>query len=217
LTDFLASIGARTWRVRDGGGTRISNYGTPEGVGGSETASPLVGLPTESDARSQSRPQPQPKLLFPDDFKEEDELAPVRGHPLARLAVSGVLGLLAAWGLFSLYLIVTVRSDTTGPSMARGTAPVASSPHVVDRLADTLALAVGAFDLRARLFDGRRMSCSDLARGVVELEERLTAYTMARRGELASLDSAHDARDQALYREVGAAERRFDRSACPRP
>jgi hypothetical protein len=213
--------------MTDGVGTRMLPDGIPEGVVASGEVLPSDGSETASPAPSPFRPQSQPKLLFPDEFEEEeDELAPVRpqsprrrvlGQRIARLAAYGVLGLLAAWGLFSLYLIVTVRSDMTGPSMARATAPVALSPQILDRLADTLALALGAFDLRAGLFDGRRMTCSDLARGVVELEERWTAYTIARRGEVASLDSARNDRDQALYRDVGAAERRFDRSACPRP
>ncbi len=87
----------------------------------------------------------------------------------------------------------------------------------VDRAADTLALAIAAFDLRARLFAGRQMECPELARGLVLVEGRWTAYNSARKQSAAPLDSARTARDRALYTDVDGVERRFERSACTRP
>src|SRR2546422_550670 len=86
----------------------------------------------------------------------------------------------------------------------------------VDRMADTVALTVGAFDLRARLFDGRKMACPDLARGLIDVEERWMSYNVARKNA-AALDSARNARDRSLYSDVDAVERRFERSKCARP
>jgi len=67
------------------------------------------------------------------------------------------------------------------------------------------------------LFDGRKMACPDLARGLVDMEERWTSYNAARKDDAAALDSARNARDRSLYSDVDAIERRFERSKCPRP
>src|SRR5439155_636216 len=85
---------------------------------------------------------------------------------------SAALGVVAGAVLFNVY-----------HALASGRGPVKAGPHVaapsprerVDRMADTVALAVGAFDLRARLFDGHKMACPDLAHGLVDLEERWTS------------------------------------------
>jgi hypothetical protein len=90
-------------------------------------------------------------------------------------------------------------------------------PASLRSLADTLALAVTSFELRTRLFDAHQMQCPDLARGLILLEERWTAYTRAPRGAGVTLDSSQQATDRSLYASVDGAERRFERSACPRP
>jgi len=87
----------------------------------------------------------------------------------------------------------------------------------VDRAADTLSLAIAAFDLRAQLFASRQMQCSELARGLVLVEERWTSYNGVRKNSGAVLDSARTARDRALYADADGVERRFERSGCPRP
>ncbi|HZI21915.1 MAG TPA: hypothetical protein VFD76_05340, partial [Gemmatimonadales bacterium] len=86
-----------------------------------------------------------------------------------------------------------------------------------DRAADTLGLAIAAFDLRARMFASRQMECPELARGLVLVEERWSAYNGARKDAGASLDSVRTARDRNLYADADGVERRFERSRCPRP
>ena len=173
-----------------------------------------------SDRVSNPRLEIQPRLLFPDDVEESDPeavLSPARqrrvGH-VARVAGYAAVGVIAGAVLFNVY-----------HALASGRAPVKLAPSVatpsprerVDRMADTVALAVGAFDLRARLFDGHKMACPDLARGLVDLEERWTSYNAARKDDAGALDSVRNARDRSLYSDVDAVERRFERSKCVRP
>jgi hypothetical protein len=87
----------------------------------------------------------------------------------------------------------------------------------LDRVADTLGLAIAAFDLRARLFASRQMQCPELARGLVLVEGRWTTYNVVRKETTVPLDSVRTARDRALYTDVDGVERRFERSACTRP
>jgi len=155
----------------------------------------------------------QPVVLFPDEFGGR---APWPWERIARYAVYGIGGVLAALGLVSLYQLFVPASSPDGPSRAERAAAV-SPRERLDPLADTVAIAVAAFDLRARLFEKRQMSCEDLSRGLVQVEERWTAYSRARKAGPYALDSARDARDRTLYGDVDAVERRFERSSCPRP
>jgi len=155
----------------------------------------------------------RPVVLFPDDFGGR---APWPRERIARYTVYGIGGVLAALGLVSLYHLFVPASSPDGPS--RGERAAAVSPRErLDPLADTVAIAVAAFDLRARLFEKRQMTCEDLSRGLVQVEERWTAYSRARKAGPYALDSARDARDRKLYGDVDAVERRFERSSCPRP
>src|SRR2546430_15081869 len=70
---------------------------------------------------------------------------------------------------------------------------------------------------RSQLFASRQMQCPELARGLILVEERWTTYNSVRKENGAPLDSARTARDRALYTDVDGVERRFERSACPRP
>src|SRR5205814_1689917 len=172
-----------------------------------------------SDRVSNPRLEIQPRLLFPDDGEESAPgaaLSPARQHRaahVARVAGYAAVGVVAGAVLFNVY-----------HALASGRAPVKPGPSVatpslrerVDRMADTMALAVGAFELRARLFDGRKMGCPDLARGLVDLEERWTSYNAARKDDAGALDSARNARDRSLYSDGDAVERRFERSKCAR-
>jgi len=188
-----------------------TNYRTEANVLSSDRASQPDGLQTLH-------------LLFPDEAEPEAELLPAPAErrlifkPVVRVAGFAALGIVAAGALFALY-----RAIAVGPvSEMEGTVAAAQSPVAVvalgriDRLADTVAFALGAFDLRVRLLESRKMTCGDLARGLVDLEERWTAYNAARQSA-GRLDSARTARDRALYADVDAAERRFERSPCPRP
>lgn len=184
---------------------------------------------TEADVLSSDRaPQRDrlqtPHVLFPDEAEPEAELpaAPAdRGltfkKPVVRVAGFAALGIVAAGALLGLYRAITVGpgSGTEGMGAAPSPAAVVALERI-DRLADTVAFAVGAFDLRVRLLESRKMTCGDVARGLVDLEERWTAYNAARQGA-GKLDAARTARDRALSADVDTAERRFERSSCPRP
>jgi len=172
-----------------------------------------------SDRVSNPGLEVQPRLLFPDNVEESIPGAapsPARHQRVARvarLAGYAALGVVAGAVLFNVYHAL---ASSRGPVKA-GPVAAPSPRDRVDRMADTVALAVGAFDLRARLFDGRKMACADLARGLVDLEERWTSYNAARKDDAGALDSVRNVRDRSLYSDVDAVERRFERSKCARP
>ena len=87
----------------------------------------------------------------------------------------------------------------------------------LDRRGDTLALAITAFDDRARMFDARQMTCAGLSRGLQQVEDSWLGYNIARRETLAPFDAQREDRDRALYADVRSVERRFERSGCARP
>lgn len=87
---------------------------------------------------------------------------------------------------------------------------------VLDRRADTLALAIAAFTMRASMYDSRRMPCTGLARGLTQVEDAWLAYNMARK-DLMMVDPTRDTRDKSLYSDVRTVEVRFERSSCTRP
>lgn len=160
-----------------------------------------------------------PLLLFPDDDVDPDTLpAPppvvrrVLPAPVARAARVGVMGLLAGSALFGAYRVLGTPGGEPKPAV-----PAVTTPEGLDRLADTVAFAVTAFEIRLRLFDGRKMNCDDLARGLMDLESRWITHNAARKATAASLDSARVARDRRLNADVGVVERGFARSGCPRP
>ncbi len=130
-----------------------------------------------------------------------------------RLAAFAAVGLAVIVGSVRLF-----RGSPSAPDPSPAAPAVAAPPlERLDRAADTLALALAAFDLRARMFASRQMQCPELARGLVLVEERWTSYNAVRKESGVALDSARTARDQALYADADAVERRFERSLCPRP
>jgi len=161
-----------------------------------------------------------PRVFLPDEFgADEDRGRLARGVPVARIArwaaYAGAV-LLAVGGLFRLY--AALASPAVTGSEPGAPAAVAASPLArLDRAADTLGLAIAAFDLRAQLFASRQMHCPELARGLVQVEERWTTYNSVGKENGVALDSARTARDRALYADVDGVEKRFERSACPRP
>jgi hypothetical protein len=104
----------------------------------------------------------------------------------------------------------------SGSDAAPGGIPV-SDTALLDRRADTLALAISAFTMRASMYDSRRMPCSGLARGLTQVEDGWLAYNLARKDLMAGSDPARDVRDKGLYADVRAVEVRFERSSCQRP
>jgi hypothetical protein len=142
-------------------------------------------------------------------------LAQRRAVRVATVATGGVV---AALGLLRLFL--AAASSLTPPQLTSAAValPTAASPQQrLDRSGDTLALAIAAFELRVQLFSSRQMQCQELARGLVLVEERWTAYNAIRKDGGVVLDSTRTARDRALYADADGVERRFERSRCPRP
>ena len=161
-----------------------------------------------------------PLILFPDDDVDPDMLPapppPGRSYlpmPVARVARVGVMGLLAGSALFGVYRVLGAGGGPARPDAGSAVATLEG----LDRLADTVAFAVTGFEIRLRLFDSRKMNCADLARGLMDLESRWIAHSAARKATAATLDSARVARDRRLSADVGAVERGFSRTGCPRP
>ncbi len=163
----------------------------------------------------------QPWAFLPDQFGGDDEdegrrASHARVGRIARWTGYAAAGVLGVAGLLRLYSAgAAPASRGSSPGSPAAVAPTSLEP--VDRAADTLALAIAAFDLRAQLFASRQMQCPELARGLILVEERWTTYNSVRKENGAPLDSARTARDGALYTDVDGVERRFERSACPRP
>ena len=159
------------------------------------------------------RESPPPRLLFPDEL-EEGQAGPVVWRRGVRAAAYAVVGLLALGGLLNGYETAASRAS---PRALPDPAPGLVGPlERLDRAADTLGLAVAAFDIRAGLFERRQMGCPELSRGLIEVEERWIAYNLARKGAFA-LDSTRAARDRSQYSAVDVVERRFERAQCARP
>ncbi len=160
-------------------------------------------------------------LLFPDEEDVDPRAlpAPVRRPslpaPIVRAARFGALGIVAGASLFGAY-----RVFASGPDDRAARADAVSNAITLeglDRLADTVAFEVAAFDIRLRLFDARKMVCSDLALGLVDLETRWMVHSAARKALAVQSDSARIARDRRLNADVSGVERGFARSGCPRP
>ena len=178
------------------------------------------GVELSTNRAHEGREIAPPLLLFPDNTDPDSDTLPAPPRrrtlpaPVVRAVRFGALGLVAGASLFGAY-----RVFASGPGDARASNSATAVPTVesLDRLADTVAFAVSAFEIRLRLYDGRKMLCSDLAVGLVDLESRWIAHSAARRVVLAPTDSARVARDRQLNAEVGTVERNFARTGCPRP
>jgi hypothetical protein len=181
----------------------------------------VSAVPAARPAVRRAASSAQPRVFLPDQFGGGDE-GSARWAPsvpvgrIARWAAYAAVGILAVGGLFRLYS--ALGSPASPRSSSATPAAVAASPvERLDQAADTLGLAIAAFDLRAQLFASRQMHCPELARGLVMVEGRWTTYNSVRKDGGVALDSARTTRDRALYADVDGVERRFERSACPRP
>ena len=139
------------------------------------------------------------------------------GRPVAYVA-SGVAGALLVSVLYGVFGPRFASSGSrTGSDAAPGGGTI-TDPAVLDRRSDTLALAISAFNMRAVMFDSRRMPCSGLQRGLTQVEDAWLGYNMARKDLMAgAADPVRDARDRSLYADVRSVEARFERSSCTRP
>lgn len=180
------------------------------------------GSPALTGGASVSRPRPP--VLFPEQEPEDPgpPVAPkVAWHkPLLRPAAYVASGLAGAGLILALTGLVGSWRGSPGARATADSAPGAAQPGniaVLDRRADTLALAIASFSLRVGMYDSRRMPCAGLARGLAQVEDAWLAYNVAHKDMLTTFDSSRDARDKSLYADVRAVEVRFERSSCPRP
>ena len=191
---------------------------------------PVVRLGTPSVSGGASHPNHP--VLLPDPDADDDVAPPppapsVRPVPkphwyraLARPAAYAASALAGAVLVTVLYGLLGSRSTSSGGRAGSDAAPggvSVSDTALLDRRADTLALTISAFTMRASMYDSRRMACSGLARGLAQVEDGWLSYNMARKDLMASSDPARDARDKSLYADVRAVEVRFERSSCARP
>src|SRR5204862_7727969 len=87
---------------------------------------------------------------------------------------------------------------------------------IFDRLGDTLALTIRAYNDRAKLYDGRQLDCAGLARGLAALETEWTVYNVRGKSKVGVLDAGRAGRDRALYAGVDSVERHSERPGCGR-
>jgi hypothetical protein len=178
-----------------------------------------------SSERINSRP-----LLVPEADTDEDMPTPMVAPAPARkrflkpaIYVACALGGAVLVAAMSAIISSGDASSTTrgggsngkGSAAEQGSAVIAAA--LLDRRADTLALALTAFEDRARMFDSKQMTCAGLQRGLKQVEDNWLSYNIARRETLAPFDGQREERDRTLYADVRTAERQFERSGCVRP
>lgn len=193
----------------------------PTGAGASRLNHPVL-LPDDTDlddeiARSQPALTAATLAATAAAAATAPAVRPVPRVPWYAYVASGIAGALL---VIATYGLVTSRGGLSGNRAGSDSAPggaAASDTTVLDRRADTLALAIAAFGMRANMYDTRRMPCNGLARGLAQVEDAWLGYNMARKSMLAGSDAARDARDKTLYADVRGVEVRFERSSCPRP
>jgi hypothetical protein len=179
-----------------------------------------LGTPTVGGQAS----HPNHPVLLPDPEADDDVAPPPpstrvlpKPHGYRAYVASALAGAVL---VTALYGVIGSRSASSGgragSDSALGGVPV-SDTALLDRRADTLALAISAFTMRASMYDSRRMPCSGLARGLAQVEDGWLSYNIARKDLMAGSDRARDARDKSLYADVRAVEVRFERSSCARP
>ncbi len=167
-------------------------------------------------------------ILFLDADSDDDDMPPVapKAPWYRRYARPAVYAACALGGAVIVAGLSAIISASSGSSTNAATdrnllsAPLTTPAlvtAVLDRRADTLALALTAFDDRSRMFDARQMTCTGLSRGLAQVEDAWLAYNIARKESLAPFDAQRETRDQSLYADVRTVERRFERSGCARP
>lgn len=184
-------------------------------------------VPAHPVAHTKERSTP-PSVLFPapdgdDDEPLADAAAPrPRKHALLKPAIYAACALGGAVLVGALWAILGSGEASSSSRDGSGNAGVgevtaAFATATLDRRADTLALALSAFNDRSRMFDAKQMTCAGLSRGLQQVEDQWLSYNLARREAVAPFDPQRESRDRRLYADVRDVERRFERSGCPRP
>jgi len=193
----------------------LVRLGTPPSItpGASHPNHPVL-LP-EADGDDDVGPGlPPPRVSLPLATKPHWYRALVRPTAYVASALAGAVLVTVLYGILGSRAAAT--GGHSGSDAAAGGLAV-SDTAALDRRADTLALAISAFTMRASMYDSRRMACSGLARGLSQVEDGWLAYNIARKDLMAGSDPARDSRDKSLYADVRAVELRFERSTCVRP
>ena len=189
---------------------------------------PVAAQAFEPVTRFSSPPPPNVSrenlaVLFPETDPDDAPPQPQTLHRFQRFARPAAYAACALAGavlVTAIYGLIGPRPGGPGNRARADSAPAGaavSDTALLDRRADTLALALSAFDMRARMFDTRRMGCSALARGLQQVEDGWLSYNLARKDLMAASDPARDTRDKGLYADVRSVEVRFQRSTCARP
>lgn len=160
--------------------------------------------------------------------REDDDIPPGFGRrsrrfrPRSRLGiVAGVVALLLIGGLAAWKLVIApADSEIIGeitPSPGTESPAIDAGPSAFDLAAEEVEGTVSGYRERARLFANQRMTCEDLGRGLVQVEDSWTEYNVQKRGRSAPLSPELETRDRELYQQVQEVERDFVASGCPRP
>ena len=185
-----------------------------------------LGIPVASPVTERVT---NPPVLLPDGLDDDEPgavVAPALPRP-KRLLKPAIYVACALGGAVLVAALSAIISSGDASSTSRGggangnaigePGSAAHAAAVLDRRADTLALAVTAFGDRTRMFDAKQMTCAGLQRGLQQVEDNWLAYNIARRQTLALFDGQREDRDRSLYADVRDVERRFERSGCARP
>ena len=193
----------------------VVRLGTPPSIvpGASHPNHPVL-LP-EADEDDDVVPSLPPRRVSPPvSPKPRGYRALARPTAYVASALAGAVLVTVLYGILGSR--VATNGGHSGSDAALGGLAV-SDTAALDRRADTLALAISAFTMRASMYDSRRMPCTGLARGLSQVEDGWLAYNIARKDLMAGSDAARDSRDKSLYADVRAVELRFERSSCARP
>lgn len=137
---------------------------------------------------------------------------PVRGGSRGtRMALLGV-ALLAA-GALGWQFVRGRASNAPAPASAAGPDPALVA---LDRLADSVSMAVRVYARSEQQFAARQIDCPALAEGLVLVEDLWASYNIGKR-QAGTLDVVRLSRYQTLDASVDSVDRDFDRSGCPRP
>ncbi len=137
----------------------------------------------------------------------------------------GVRRLLQAAGLAAIIVVAAALWKLMGggqpariPTLpARPAAAVSTPAQRIDQLAEQVREAVQSYQERAWLFDTRKMTCPDLADGLVPVVDLWYAYNAEGRAKVTTLDPERRQREESLLAEVREVELHFSASGCPTP
>ncbi len=159
-----------------------------------------------------SKPPVPAKQKPPNQARQARRAKPDRAKRLALLGI----GVLAVGALGWQFVRGRSTANAPAPALAAAPAPPDSALVVLDRVADSVTLAVRGYGDRMRQFASHQVDCPVLAQGLADVEALWVAYSVGKR-RAAPLDPTRQSRDQTLDASVDSVDRDFDRSGCPRP